>query len=43
MRLYLSGCAAPEEKRARDEIGGVETGGGEGDDVFEDGRRADVD
>ena len=43
MCLYLSGCAAPEEKGARDKIGGVETGGDEGDNVFENGRRADVD
>ena len=35
--LHFSGCAAPEEKGAGDEVGGVETGGREGDDVFEDG------
>ena len=39
----LSGCASPEEQSAGDEVGHVEAGGGEGDDVFEDGGGADVD
>ena len=43
MRLHLSGCTAPKQERAGDEIGCVEAGGGEGDDVFEDGGRANVD
>ncbi len=42
VRLHLPGCAAPEEEGAGDEVGCVEAGGGEGDDVFEDGGRADV-
>lgn len=41
--MHLSRCAAPEEQGAGDEVGHVEAGGGEGDDVFEDGRGANVD
>ena len=40
---HLASCAAPEEERAGDEVGGVEARGRERDDVFEDGGGADVD
>ena len=42
VRLDLPGCAAPKEQAAGDEVGGVETGGGEGDYIFEDSGGADV-
>ena len=43
VRVDLAGCASPEEEGAGDEVGGVEAGGGEGDEVFEGGGGADVD
>ena len=33
----------PEQERAGYEVGRVETGGGEGDDVFEDSRGSNID
>ena len=41
--MDLSGCAAPEEERAGDQVGEVKAGCAEGDEIFEDGGGADVD